>query len=256
VENALLVPVGVAIASFASLIGIGGGLLWAPYLILVRGIEPHTAIMMSFFIQSVGMGSATFTNMRNRAIYWRMAVYLLPFIACGVIAGSFINQRIIRKEALEAGLGVVCVVISLLFVFQTEDYDAALNLDRSIVPPAAVRAQSSFFGLISGRFSIGFGDFLIPFLRGRMKIPMTFTIGTCLFLNFVISLVGGTAHIVLTRDTVNGDTLVILGYCWAGVIIGGQLGPRISRMIDDNRLKEIFVFAMLMIGIHLIYQSM
>jgi hypothetical protein len=44
---------------------------------------------------------------------------------------------------------------------------------------------------------------------------------------------------------------------WAvpGVIVGGQIGPRIAGIINDRILKEIFVFLLTLIGIHLIYNA-
>jgi len=40
-----------------------------------------------------------------------------------------------------------------------------------------------------------------------------------------------------------------------GVMIGGQIGPRIIRRINERILKEMFVFVLTLFGIHLIYNS-
>jgi uncharacterized membrane protein YfcA len=251
-----LIPIGICIATFASLIGIGGGLLWAPFLILVLKIDPKVAVLISFIIQLVGMGSATFSNIRNKLIFWKLAVRVLPFIALGVMVGSFLNQRLANPQFLEMGLGIVSIFVSLFFAFQTERYDANLNLDKSLLPPLWFKTQSGFFGIISGLFSVGIGDFLIPIMRTRMKIPMKYTIGTSLFLNFSIAFTGSIFSFGLSTTALNQHHLWILGYSWIGVIIGGQLGPRLSNTVADSRLKEIFIFALLLIGIHLIYQSL
>ena len=44
---------------------------------------------------------------------------------------------------------------------------------------------------------------------------------------------------------------------WAvpGVIIGGQIGPRLTEKINDRMLKDVFVFLLTLIGIHMIYNS-
>jgi hypothetical protein len=39
------------------------------------------------------------------------------------------------------------------------------------------------------------------------------------------------------------------------VIIGGQIGPRFSERINERMLKEVFIFLLTLIGIHLIYNS-
>jgi uncharacterized membrane protein YfcA len=251
-----LIPIGIFIATFASLIGIGGGLLWAPFLILVLKLDPKIAILISFIIQLVGMGSATFSNIRNKQIFWKLSIRLLPFIAVGVITGSFLSQRLADSRFLEMGMGIVGIFVSLFFAFQTEKYDANMNLDKTILPPLWFKAESGFFGIISGLFSVGIGDFLIPLMRTKLKIPMKYTIGTSLFLNFSIALMGSIFSYSLSTFTIQQHHLWILGYSWIGVIIGGQLGPKLSNTVADTRLKEIFIFALLLIGIHLIYQSL
>jgi len=44
---------------------------------------------------------------------------------------------------------------------------------------------------------------------------------------------------------------------WAlpGVILGGQIGPRITTRINERLLKEIFIFLLTLLGIHLIYNA-
>lgn len=252
----LLGGVGVLIASFAAMIGIGGGLLWAPFFILILKIDPHRAILYSFAIQAVGMGSATVANMRKGLIYWKLALGLLVPIFFGVMLGAFLNQRLANPILLERGLGVLSITVSIYFASRTEYYKIVLNEDRSTRPTRQIRLLSSLFGTVSGVFSIGISDFLIPLFRGKLKIPMQNAIGTTLFLNFSLALIGAVFHTMLSREPVTMDALNVLLPAWAGVVVGGQLGPRLSSIVDDNRLKEIFIFVLIIIGIHLIYQSL
>jgi len=255
-ENWILIPIGIIIATFASLIGIGGGLLWAPYFILFRDFDPQKAIMFSFLIQFVGMGSAAFSNMRRRFIYWKMVLYLLPFIAIGVVAGAFLSQRVADPRLLKGTLGIVSIFMSIFFAFQTERHDENLTEDRSVTPPFWLRIQSLFFGSLSGLLSIGIGDFLLPVMRSRLKIPMRFTIGTNIFLNFSLALMGATFHLSFTEHVFDQEMVTILLFSWIGVFLGGQIGPKLSNIIDDSRLKETFIFALLLIGIHMIYKAL
>lgn len=255
IEQLLLIPVGIVIASFASLIGIGGGLIWAPFLILVLGLEPQLAVMFSFLIQFAGMGSATYSNIKNKLIFWNLAILLFFPIFTGIIIGAFINQNIYQGIYIKLGLGILCIVVSLLFAFQSESYNLNLNENPLTKPPVWLRLQSIIWGIISGLFSIGTSDFLIPVIRSRLKIPMQYAVGTCILLNFSLSLMGGIIHIII-KGSFPFDKINILLLSWIGVLIGGQLGPKLSARIGDNRLKEIFIFALLLLGIHLIYQSL
>jgi uncharacterized membrane protein YfcA len=44
---------------------------------------------------------------------------------------------------------------------------------------------------------------------------------------------------------------------WAvpGVVLGGQIGPRITRRINERMLKDVFTFLLTLVGIHLIYNA-
>jgi uncharacterized membrane protein YfcA len=236
-ENWLLVPIGIIIASFASLIGIGGGLLWAPYFILGQGFDPPNAILFSFLIQFVGMGSATFWNIRHKNIYWKLVIYFLPVIVLGVIAGAFLNQRVADPQLLKGMLGIVSIFVSIYFAFQTERYDAVFNLDRTITPTTRQQGQSFVFGCLSGLFSVGITDFLVPVMRRRLKIPMKYSIGTSLLLNFCLALVGAATHLAFSQDTPDMEMVNILMFSWIGVFIGGQLGPKLANIMDESSLK-------------------
>lgn len=255
-QNILLVPIGIFIATFATFVGIGGGLLWAPYLILIRRLDPQSAIMVSFLIQIVGMGSATFSNFRKKYIYWRLALSLLPPIGAGILAGALLTRLAANSKSLEIGLGVLSIFMSIFFTFYTEDYITEMNLDRTLLPPPWLKALSGMLGIISGFFSTGISDLLIPFIRNKLKVPMRYAIGTKLFLNFALAFLGGSIHLFLNFSRVSVDIFEILIFAWVGVLIGGQLGPYLSERIGDDKLKEVFIFSLLLMGINLIYQAL
>jgi hypothetical protein len=254
-ENWILLAVGFIIALFSSMIGIGGGLLWAPFFILIKGYDFRLAILISFTVQLIGMGSATVSNVRIKSIHWKLSLGLLPLISFGVITGVLLNRQIPNPHLLEMGLGVLSIIESLFFTFQAEKYNEKKSVDLTLKSPLWLKAQGTLFSFFSGIFSIGISDFIIPVFRGKLKIPMQNAIGTSIFLNFYIALIGTGLSFFVKDFSLPEDILSILIFSWIGVVIGGQIGPRVSKYIDDNRLKEIFIFVLLLLGIHLIYQS-
>ena len=66
-----LLPVGVLIATIATLLGIGGGIVWVPYLILVMDFDAKEAIILSFAIQVIGMASGSMKSLVQKKI-WRL----------------------------------------------------------------------------------------------------------------------------------------------------------------------------------------
>jgi len=52
-----------------------------------------------------------------------------------------------------------------------------------------------------------------------------------------------------------GDTFAANLVFWAipGVLLGGQVGPRLAGRIPDQTLKEIFIFGLSLAGIHMMF---
>jgi hypothetical protein len=52
-----------------------------------------------------------------------------------------------------------------------------------------------------------------------------------------------------------GDQFALDLVLWAipGVLLGGQIGPRLAGRIPDETLKEIFIFGLSLAGIHMMF---
>jgi uncharacterized membrane protein YfcA len=243
-------PVGVVIATLATMVGLGGGILWAPYLIFVAGMEPSEAVFTSLVIQIAGMGSGGFTALLRRKTDPRLALLLAAASFPGVAAGVWL-QGIIEPESLVFILGVFCLATALVFVSAREDYgfvparEVALRSVRPYlwIPP--------ILSVLTGLLSIGVGDFLVPVLRNRLGMKMDAAIGACLILMAINALAAASLHI-LAGEWFRSN-LVIWGIF--GVLIGGQVGPRLADRVPDQTLKEIFIYGLSLVGIHILFNA-
>ena len=68
----MALPVGILIASVASTVGIGGGILWMPFLMIIFKLKPDQAVVTSLLIQSAGMGSGTVAFWQQQQIDLRL----------------------------------------------------------------------------------------------------------------------------------------------------------------------------------------
>ena len=109
-----------------------------------------------------------------------------------------------------------------------------------------------FFGFIMGFLSLGIGEWLIPAMRSKLKLSMKRCVATIVPMMFLLAVVAASLHWTLMEEAVEINYLLWGGL---GTLIGGQLGPRVAKYIDDKILKETFIFLMTLIGIHLIFQS-
>lgn len=252
IEELGLVLSGLFISTAAMTIGIGGGILWTPLLILAYGLSPQAAVATSLLIQVIGMGSGTFAFLRTNLVDKKLALIFFLAALPGVIIGSFITVNL-PQQPVQMALGIMAMMLALLFVAsqdQTDEERSNYKFDQAKVN--RLLPIPGFFGFIMGFLSLGIGEWLIPAMRSHLKLNMKRCVATIIPMMFLLAIVAAGLHWSLMEESVQTDYLLWGGL---GTLIGGQIGPRVARYIDDKILKETFIFLMTLIGIHLIFQS-
>ncbi len=250
-EPGLLIA-GIAIATVAMAIGIGGGILWTPLLILAYGQEPAAAITTSLLIQVVGMGSGTVAYLRAGLVVPRITLTLTAVALPGVVLGSLLSVSL-PQAVVQIVLGSMALTLALLFVAGREPLEA--HGSGSTVDTKALYGLlpiPGFFGLMMGVLSVGIGEWVIPALQRQLRLEMSRAIASVVPMMFLLALVAGGLHGVLSAQWQWNHLL------WGalGTLIGAQLGARFGQRLKEKRLKESFVYLMTLIGIHLIFQAL
>lgn len=252
IAELMLVLAGLFIATAAMTIGIGGGILWTPLLILAYGLSPQEAIATSLLIQVIGMGSGSFVFLRTNLVEKKLALIFFLTALPGVIIGSIITVNLPQQQ-VQMAIGIMAMLLALLFVAsqdQLVEEQKNYHFDRATVN--RLLPIPGFFGFIMGFLSLGIGEWLIPAMRNRLHLDMKRCIATIIPMMFLLAVVASFLHWSLMEESVQLNYFI-----WGslGTLIGGQIGPRVAQHIDDKMLKETFIFLMTLIGIHLIFQS-
>lgn len=249
-DNYFAFPMGIMIAMVSSTVGIGGGILWMPFLLIILQLNPSIAVVTSLMIQTAGMGSGTFGYWRQRQIDFRLAILLLVLTVPGIALGAILT-RLVTPTHLELFLGILTLLTAVIFVSTNQDYSDS-GLDRVSLKDAGRSGWIvTIFAIASGMLSVSIGEWLVPLMRQKMNLRMTTAVATSIATIFGTCILGVLTHILLGGSV---DSSVLL---WAipGVLIGGQIGPRLAERVNDRLLKELFIFLLTLIGIHLIYNS-
>src|SRR5208283_3022030 len=98
-------PAGFAIATLATLVGFGGGILWMPFLILVTHLDPTQAVVTSLVIQVGGMGSGSIAVIKAKKADLRLALVLSACAFLGVPIGVWLS-RVVSADSIVFMLGV------------------------------------------------------------------------------------------------------------------------------------------------------
>jgi uncharacterized protein len=241
-------PAGFIIATLATLVGLGGGILWTPYLILVAKLDPTQAVVTSLIIQVAGMGSGSIAVVKTGKTDPRLSLLLAACAFPGVPVGVWLS-RIIPADSIVFLLGIVCLAIALVFVYAQEDLGGALVREVSWRRAMPYLWPATLFSVMTGILSIGVGDFLVPILRNRLRMKMESAMGACLVVMAMNAALAAILHVAI------GDHFSLNYVLWAipGVLVGGQLGPRLAGRIADQTLKEIFIYGLSLAGIHMMF---
>lgn len=249
-EELGLVIAGIIFASIAMGVGIGGGILWTPLLILGYGLSAQEAVATSLLIQTFGMASGTFAYARANLVEYKLSFMFFLVALPGVIIGGLLSFKL-SEDSLQMMLGIMAMTMAVLFVATQEKQIEPGSNGYGRKKLGQVSAIPAFFGFLMGSLSVGISEWLIPALRNRLNLSMTRAIGTAIPMMFLLAIAASLVHWSQTSN-MQWDYLI-----WGGIgtIVGGQIGPRISQRIDERILKQSFIYLMTLIGIHMIFQA-
>jgi uncharacterized membrane protein YfcA len=195
-----------------------------------------------------GAGGAA-SGRRNRIDY-RLAGRLLLITIPGIALGAYAT-RLVSPAHLELLLGLLTLTTAFLFVSSKQHYH---DIGRTRARRDSMKPYLGFVALLSmtsGMLSISIGEWLIPILRSKLALRMSAAIATSIATVFGTCLLGALIHALMGSQP---QWSIIL---WAvpGVLIGGQIGPCLAERVHERKLKDMFIFLLTLIGIHLIYNA-
>jgi uncharacterized protein len=120
--------------------------------------------------------------------------------------------------------------------------------------PARIRAGlavSGVAGLISGMLGIGGGVVQVPAMNLLMLVPVKAAAGTSAFM---VGITAVATSFVFYADNKIDQTVVVPALL--GIVVGAQIGSRLTRRIRANRLVMIFVVVLLYLGARLILRAL
>jgi len=242
-------PAGMCIATIVMVVGFGGGILWMPFLLIVLHLPTDTAIITSLLIQTAGTGSGSVAYTLQKKTDNRLALLMMSIAIPGVIVGAYFAHRVVPSN-IEVIIGAISLATALLFASSNEKFSET-GVERVELKRAAGHSWIAVvMAVASGMLTLNIAEWLIPVMRNKMGLRMSNAVATCIVLTCGECFLGVWTHYFMGAKP---DWAVAL---WGipGVIIGGQIGPRLAKGIDERLLKEIFIFMLTLIGVHLVYK--
>jgi uncharacterized protein len=241
-----LLPVGVAIGALVMSAGVSGATLWVPVYLLWLKLDAPIAFWLGLLTMLFGFGSGVIRNFRDGtfdgALVRRYLLVAIPAALVGAWISGSVNQALIV-----ALFGTFLILYAIVIAGRTLGMrsDGARH-DRVPVSIALLG------GALTGLISIGIGIMAMPsVLRHRSSRSPATAIGSLVMIIFFTSLaatIGRMRPTLISALRHNSSHMVAISI-WAvpGVVVGGQIGPRLAQMLPSERHTRLYFSAVLLV---------
>ena len=258
---------GFVAGTFGALLGLGGGVLLIPFLVIVIGVPMHQAIATSIVAVIATSSAGAAINLERRIVNMRLGMLLEIATVLGAILGgitaNYLSAGILAK--LFSGLLFFVALIMIWKVRQQNgqevihsdgvlsgtfrDDASGETVTYTVKKVPATLAVSLVAGNISGLLGVGGGIFKVPAMHILSGIPIKAATATS---NFMIGVTAAaSAFIYFAHGHLNPS---IASAAALGVLGGSITGVRISRKINKEALTWVFIFVLLGISIQLYFR--
>ncbi|MEQ8422545.1 MAG: sulfite exporter TauE/SafE family protein [Arenibacter algicola] len=279
-----LFPVSIAISTTAMASGVGGAIFFSPLFMFVLGLEAQVAIGTALLTELFGFTSGVIAYLRSKLIDFSLGLDILKYSIPAAIMGALISP-IVPAYILKIvfGIGILYIGIQILRAhykatslpsqtLETDSYVESTCLvdrwHREFRYTYCNRPIARFFGLLGGAFvgliSVGLGELIDYHLVSRCRIPTPVAVATAVFTVVLTVLIASTGHlyqfIFHAQEEVLPQITNVVLFTIPGVLIGGQLGPRLQKVLPEAHLRIglsvlFMLIGFLMLGVHLVYRN-
>ena len=257
-------PVSILVATCAMLTGIGGAALFTPIFILVFPLlgpeyvleSTIVAIGAALFTQTFGFLSGFIGYYRRRlidfALAWRILRFAVPVAVLGALTASLVHDSVllVSYSILVAVLAVVLWRNAVPAKKDTSKMTPAVQrkltdsrgkdyiYDEPELGPGSF-ALTGVGAFLTGLVSVGIGEVTISQLT-RKGIPIAVAAATSVLV-VIATVVFASFTLFAQLIQAGGWSAVpwnLLCYDIPGVLIGGQIGPRLQGMISQHTMRR------------------
>lgn len=268
-----LLAIGGGIGFLSGLLGVGGGFLLTPLLILM-GVPSPVAVATGANLLAGTSVSGVAAHMRRRNVDLVMGLVLLAGGMSGSVAGVALFTLLRAVGQLELAISLCYVVLlgTMGAMMANESVRSILGGDKG--KPQRGKLHKHFWvhglpfkmrfrrsklyisallpigvgfgvGILSAIMGVGGGFIMVPAMIYLLGMPTSVVVGTSLFQVVFVS-----ANTAFLQATVNQTVdIVLVLVLLAGGVIGAQLGARWTNRVPGAWLRALLAALVLCLGI-------
>lgn len=244
----------------AGLLGIGGGVVIVPVLILMFSYQgmpaewvPHLAVGTSL-ATIVGTGAASVRAHHHRgAVRWDLVRALAPGIVIGAGFGA-LSAGWLPADWLKRIFALFLLLVGYRMI---RHHSGQQRVGRLPAPPGLL-AVGTGIGTLSSLVGIGGGSLTVPFLS-RSGIAMPSAVATASACGVPLALVGacgfalmGWGHAGLPDASTGFVYWPAVACIWLTSVPTAPLGARLAHSLPVGQIKRLFGLLLLLVAVRLI----
>ena len=263
-----LIPAGLVIGGYGTIIGAGGGFILVPLLLLFYPHEsPDTIASISLAVVFFNALSGTIAYARLRRVDYGSGLLLSAATIPGAILGA-LTTSLIPRRPFDLMVGVLLVGVSAFLMIRpvaaAGEYRGRFRFPRRMVDrdgtahawsynPILGVALSIVIGFVSSLLGIGGGFIHVPVMVNFLNFPVHVAAATSHFTLTVMTFVGSTVHLV--AGTLAGTAYRVVPLAM-GVVVGAQVGARLAQRMHGVWIIRALILALVFVGIRLIIKAL
>jgi S1-C subfamily serine protease/uncharacterized membrane protein YfcA len=256
VRSAILILFGLVVGTVGTMVGVGGGFIHVPFLMLVCGFSVQDAIGTSIGIIFFNTTAGSFMYYHQKCIDIDLAKKLSLIVIPGAILGPLIVQQYNSSWFLIAFTLLLFTISCYLFFTNSqinvlpeyrynrcvtiEDIDGnkisySTNIGLSYI-------GTFIIGFFSNLIGIGGGIIHVPFLILFLRIPVHIALGTSHFILCVSSFAGMIMFGIL--GNIHFDYMMPVA---VGAILGAKIGVELSKLTSPVVIRKMLALILFFI---------
>ena len=250
----LLLPIGVVVGLFGTMIGAGGGFILVPLLLILEPkVAPERITALSLAVVFFNAASGSFAYEKMKRIDYRAAFAFASATVPGAILGSLTTQHIPR-DVFRVGFGVLLLAGSAFLVWRpepnkSEKQDAAAEDKKRPLVLGVI--LSLFVGFFSSMLGIGGGIVHVPALVHLIGFSVHAATATSHMVLAVSALVGTITNIA--QGHLDG-LLTQVAWASVGVVVGAQIGAHLSNRVHGAAIVRSLGVALALVAARVLWR--
>lgn len=250
-----LIPLGLLIGAFGTLIGAGGGFILVPaLLILYPNANPEVITSISLAVVFFNALSGSWAYARKHRIHYRAGFQFSGAAIPGAILGA-LSTYYVPRHAFDAICGVLMLTLSGYLLWRPNKPNEEPS-DATASNPFFIRYSlwrgltlSFVVGYMSGLLGFGGGIVHVPTMVHLLDFPVHVATATSHFVLAITALTGTVVHLVTGAFSEGVRRTICLAI---GVIIGAQIGAALSDRLSGAHIVRALAVALALVGVRVL----